>query len=195
MRGEALKRGISACRAQPCMMAASGLALAKLRKCSWSTRSINTASLRTFRLEPTHISRNFLVANRVSSFTRESATVNAERKWKLALPALDSAHPRWQHWFALRYRRYGRVQRQPSTSHLWKRLRDRDADIGSSGLYLAILKSQRGNIIGSIVTFSLITTAWLAGRRGVTGSLDWAALCGRQWRSGRRYHARCPASQ
>ena len=46
----------------------------------------------------------------------------------------------------------------------------------SSGLYLAILKSQRGNIIGSIVTFYLITTAWLAGRRGVTGALDRAAL-------------------
>ncbi|MGA8593913.1 MAG: hypothetical protein WB676_04150 [Bryobacteraceae bacterium] len=37
--------------------------------------------------------------------------------------------------------------------------------LASSGLYLAILKSQRGNIIGSIVTFYLITTAWLAGRR------------------------------
>jgi uncharacterized membrane protein len=48
--------------------------------------------------------------------------------------------------------------------------------LASSGLYLAILKSQRGNIIGSIVTFYLITTAWLAGRRGVTGSLDRAAL-------------------
>src|SRR5580704_10867510 len=46
----------------------------------------------------------------------------------------------------------------------------------SSGLYLAILKSQRGNIIGSIITFYLITTAWLVGRRRATGLLDWAAL-------------------
>jgi len=48
--------------------------------------------------------------------------------------------------------------------------------LASSGLYLAILKSQRGNIIGSIVTFYLIATAWLAGRRAVTGALDRAAL-------------------
>jgi hypothetical protein len=48
--------------------------------------------------------------------------------------------------------------------------------LASSGLCLAILKSQRGNIIGSIVTFYLITTAWLAGRRRATGLLDWAAL-------------------
>jgi hypothetical protein len=48
--------------------------------------------------------------------------------------------------------------------------------LASSGLYLAILKSQRGNIIGSIATFYLITTAWLAGRRRGTGPLDWAAL-------------------
>jgi quinol-cytochrome oxidoreductase complex cytochrome b subunit len=48
--------------------------------------------------------------------------------------------------------------------------------LASSGLYLAILKSQRGNIIGSIITFYLIATAWLAGRRSCTGRLDWAAL-------------------
>lgn len=48
--------------------------------------------------------------------------------------------------------------------------------LASSGLYLAILKSRRGNIIGSIVTFSLITTAWLAGRRRGTGPLDRAGL-------------------
>ncbi len=45
-----------------------------------------------------------------------------------------------------------------------------------SGLCLAILKSQNGNIIGSIITFYMISTAWLAGRRRNTGSLDWAAL-------------------
>ncbi len=48
--------------------------------------------------------------------------------------------------------------------------------LASSGLYLAILKSQRGNIIGSIITFYLITTAWLAGRRRGIGLLEWAAL-------------------
>ena len=49
--------------------------------------------------------------------------------------------------------------------------------LASSGLCLAILKSQRGNIIGSVITFYLIGTAWLAGRRnGRTGILDWAAL-------------------
>jgi uncharacterized membrane protein len=48
--------------------------------------------------------------------------------------------------------------------------------LASSGLCLAILKSQRGNIIGSIVTFYMITTAWLAGRRRSIGRSDWAAL-------------------
>jgi hypothetical protein len=48
--------------------------------------------------------------------------------------------------------------------------------LASSGLYLAILKSQHGNIIGSIITFYLIATAWLAGKRRGTGRLDWAAL-------------------
>ncbi len=48
--------------------------------------------------------------------------------------------------------------------------------LASSGLYLAILKSQRGNINGSIITFYLLTTAWLAGRRRDTGWLDWTAL-------------------
>lgn len=49
--------------------------------------------------------------------------------------------------------------------------------LASSGLCLAILKSQRGNIIGSVITFYLIGTAWLAGRRNRrNGILDWAAL-------------------
>ena len=48
--------------------------------------------------------------------------------------------------------------------------------LASSGLCLAILKSQTGNIIGSIVTFYMITTAWLAGRRRNIGPPDWAAL-------------------
>ncbi len=48
--------------------------------------------------------------------------------------------------------------------------------LASSGLCLAILKSQPGNIIASFITFYLITTAWLVGRRRDTGWLDWAAL-------------------
>jgi uncharacterized membrane protein YfcA len=48
--------------------------------------------------------------------------------------------------------------------------------LASSGLWLAILKSQHGNIIGSIVTFSMITTAWLAGRCTKLDRYDWAAL-------------------
>lgn len=48
--------------------------------------------------------------------------------------------------------------------------------LASSGLVLAILKSQGGNIIGSIITFYLITTAWLVGRSRNTGLADWGAL-------------------
>jgi hypothetical protein len=48
--------------------------------------------------------------------------------------------------------------------------------LASSGLCLAIMKSQTANIIGSFITFYLITTAWLVGRRRDTGWLDWAAL-------------------
>jgi hypothetical protein len=48
--------------------------------------------------------------------------------------------------------------------------------LASSGFCLAILKSQRGNIIGSIITSYMITTAWLSGRRRTLGRSDWAAL-------------------
>src|SRR5580704_17184307 len=48
--------------------------------------------------------------------------------------------------------------------------------LASSGFCLAILKSQTGNIIGSVLTFYMISTAWLAGRRRDTGPLDWGAL-------------------
>jgi uncharacterized membrane protein len=48
--------------------------------------------------------------------------------------------------------------------------------LASSALFLAIMKSQHGNIIGSIITFYMITTAWLAGRRRGIGRLDLAAL-------------------
>jgi hypothetical protein len=48
--------------------------------------------------------------------------------------------------------------------------------LASSGFCLAILKSQTGNIIGSVITFYMICTVWLAGRRRNTCPLDWAAL-------------------
>jgi uncharacterized membrane protein len=48
--------------------------------------------------------------------------------------------------------------------------------LASSAFYLAIMKSQNGNIIASIITFYMIATAWLAGRRRGIGRLDLAAL-------------------
>jgi len=49
--------------------------------------------------------------------------------------------------------------------------------LSASAFCLAILKSQQGNIVGSIGTFYLIGTAWLAGRRGGrTRLIDWTAL-------------------
>jgi uncharacterized membrane protein len=48
--------------------------------------------------------------------------------------------------------------------------------LATSALYLAIMKSQNGNIIASIITFYMIATAWLAGRRRGIGRLDLAAL-------------------
>ena len=48
--------------------------------------------------------------------------------------------------------------------------------LASSALPLAIMKSQRGNVIGSIITFYMIVTAWLAGRRRNIGPADWTAL-------------------
>jgi uncharacterized membrane protein len=48
--------------------------------------------------------------------------------------------------------------------------------LACSALCLAIMKSQHGNIIGSFITFYMIATAWLAGRRRSIGRLDLAAL-------------------
>src|SRR5580693_3019976 len=49
--------------------------------------------------------------------------------------------------------------------------------LATSAFCLAVLKSQQGNIVGSIGTFYLIGTAWLAGRGGErTGLIDWGAL-------------------
>ena len=49
--------------------------------------------------------------------------------------------------------------------------------LATSGLWLAILKSQISNVIAAVLTFYLIGSAWLAGRRRAgTGLLDWAGL-------------------
>lgn len=50
--------------------------------------------------------------------------------------------------------------------------------MGACGSYLALLKQQTGNVFGGLLTFYLITTAWLAGRRGKQrpGLFDWSAL-------------------
>jgi hypothetical protein len=47
-----------------------------------------------------------------------------------------------------------------------------------SGVYLAFMKSQPGNILGGTLTFYLVATAWLTARRrdGEPGIFDWGAL-------------------
>lgn len=50
--------------------------------------------------------------------------------------------------------------------------------LSASGVYLAIMKTQPGNILGGALTFYLVATAWLTARRrdGQPGVLDWGAL-------------------
>jgi len=50
--------------------------------------------------------------------------------------------------------------------------------LSSTGAYMAILKSQPGNIHGGTITFYLVLTAWLTARRhsGGTNVFDWGAL-------------------
>lgn len=50
--------------------------------------------------------------------------------------------------------------------------------LGASGAYLAVMKSQPGNILGGALTFYLVATAWMTAKRrdGATSILDWAAL-------------------
>lgn len=58
-----------------------------------------------------------------------------------------------------------------------RQCRPHGCDLDEAGaLCLAIMKSQHGNIVGSILTFYMITTAWLAGRRRGVARLDLAAL-------------------
>jgi len=50
--------------------------------------------------------------------------------------------------------------------------------LAAAAVYLAILKHQTGNIVGGLLTFYLIATAWLTARRrdGETSRFDWVAL-------------------
>lgn len=50
--------------------------------------------------------------------------------------------------------------------------------LSASGIYLAFMKSQPGNILGGALTFYLVATGWMTAiRRGAgTGILDWSAL-------------------
>jgi hypothetical protein len=49
--------------------------------------------------------------------------------------------------------------------------------MGACGSTLALMKHQTNNFFGGLLTFYMITTAWLSGRpRKGTGPLDWAAL-------------------
>jgi hypothetical protein len=73
--------------------------------------------------------------------------------------------------FAIAARKGGRLHRASGNVFTIAML-----TLASSALCLAIMKSQRANIVGSIVTFYMIITAWLAGRRRNLGRADWAAL-------------------
>ena len=50
--------------------------------------------------------------------------------------------------------------------------------LSSTGVFLAIMKSQPGNILGGTLTFYLVATAWMTARRkdGAPGVFDWGAL-------------------
>ena len=50
--------------------------------------------------------------------------------------------------------------------------------LSASGVYLAFMKSQPGNILGGTLTFYLVATAWRAAKRrdGEPGIFDWGAL-------------------
>ena len=50
--------------------------------------------------------------------------------------------------------------------------------LSASGAYLALMKSQPGNVLGGTLTFYLVATAWMTARRrdGEPGIFDWVAL-------------------
>jgi len=50
--------------------------------------------------------------------------------------------------------------------------------MAAAATYLAFMKSQMNNVFGGVLTFYLVTTAWVTARRrdGETGIFDWGAL-------------------
>jgi len=50
--------------------------------------------------------------------------------------------------------------------------------LSASGVFLAVMKSQPGNILGGTLTFYLVATAWMVAKRGdgKTNAFDWGAL-------------------
>lgn len=50
--------------------------------------------------------------------------------------------------------------------------------MAAAGVWLAVMKSQPGNIVGGTLTLYLVSTAWLTAKRRIqqTNSLDWGAL-------------------
>ncbi|MGA8866189.1 MAG: hypothetical protein WB510_04435 [Candidatus Sulfotelmatobacter sp.] len=52
--------------------------------------------------------------------------------------------------------------------------------MSASGVYMAIMKFQPGDVLGGVLTFYLVATAWMTARRknkeGETGLFDWSAL-------------------
>ncbi len=52
--------------------------------------------------------------------------------------------------------------------------------LAATGVYMAIMKSRPGNILGGTLTFYLVATAWMTAKRrntdGATGLFDWGAL-------------------
>lgn len=50
--------------------------------------------------------------------------------------------------------------------------------MASAGVFLAVMKSQPGNILGGTLTFYLAATAWMTAKRRTqeTGLVDWGAL-------------------
>src|SRR5262249_11961005 len=50
--------------------------------------------------------------------------------------------------------------------------------LSATGLYMAFMKSQPGNVLGGALTFYLVTTAWMTARRrdGLRGIRDWVAF-------------------
>jgi hypothetical protein len=50
--------------------------------------------------------------------------------------------------------------------------------MSGAGAYMAFMKSQTGNLIGGVMTFYMVSTAWMTARRrdGETSIFDWGAL-------------------